>query len=160
MKKVLPAMFVVIIGVVLFNANAQQRIRPEQVRSSADAVTRVFMFQPNGQIVLADLDAATLVLDTSTGRTVLKAVPQTQPAAKPQWVNQVFSVATPQTDFVATYEVDLPSLEVFVNGLAQSDAIDYTVTTVAGRQTVRFGSNWIGTQANAPDVVKLRYMRP
>ena len=102
---------------------SQTRVPPDQIRPQPN--TGVFVNVTGRGVVLATVDPATLVLDTTGTTPVLRALPQTatinekhvsiKPAAG------VTAVTIPDAGYVPA------SLNVYVNGILQSMTDDYSV---------------------------------
>lgn len=122
---------VALVGALLFTGvgvYSQTTLPPGQVRSQP--TTGLYVNVQGKGLVLANLDPATLVLDTTTTPPILKAVVSTIPpvpainekhvSLKPA-VGQTI-VVIPDASFIPV------SLGVYVNGLVQSPGDDYTIT--------------------------------
>ncbi len=105
---------------------SQTRVPPDQIKPQV--TTGVYVNITGKGMVLATVDPATLILDTSGTTPVLRAIPQTTP---PATINEkhvsikpaagTTSISVPDAGFIAT------SLNVYVNGILQAITDDYTV---------------------------------
>lgn len=140
-----------LIGVLAFMGvmvYSQTTIPPGQVRNQP--TTGLYVNVQGKGLVLANLDPATLVLDTTTTPPILKAVIPTTPPA--QTINEKHVslkpavgqtiIGIPDASFIPA------SLGVYVNGLVQSPSDDYTV---AGATVTLNRSSVSG------DIVQLHY---
>lgn len=123
---------------------SQTRVPPDQIRPQLN--TGVFVNVSGKGVVLATVDPATLVLDTTGATPVLRALVQT-PSINEKHISIVPAAgATAVTIPDATY---IPaSLNVYVNGLLQSLTNDYTV---AGTTVTLIRASTTG------DIVQLTY---
>jgi hypothetical protein len=128
---------------------SQTRVPTDQLRPQPN--TGVYVSTGKG-MVLATVDPATLILDTSGTTPVLRALPQTvTPVPAPSISEKHVSIkpaagATSVTIPDASY--NLTSLNVYINGILQSVTDDYTVagTSVTLNRTATTG-----------DIVQLTY---
>lgn len=110
---------------------SQTRVTPDQIRPQSN--TGVFVNITGKGLVLATVDPATLILDTTGATPVLRAVTQTAPP--PLTINEkhvtikpiagVLSVNVPDNGFIVA------SLNVYVNGVLQAPGDDYNVAGTA-----------------------------
>lgn len=118
--------FVSIIGslVLVGCLFSQTRVPPDQIRPQP--INGVYVNVTGKGAVLATVDPATLVLDTSGATPVLRALPQSQTinekhvSIKPAVGATVVTI--PDAGYVPA------SLSVYTNGILQSAADDYMVT--------------------------------
>jgi hypothetical protein len=123
---------------------SQTRVPPDQLRPQP--ITGVYVNVTGKGAILATVDPATLVLDTSGATPVLRALPQSQTINEKHVSVRPAVGATVVTIPDAGY---IPaSLNVYTNGILQSVTDDYTVTgTVVTLSRV----------SSAGDIVQLTY---
>ena len=123
---------------------SQTRVPPDQIRPQL--INGVFVNVTGKGVVLATVDPATLVLDTTGATPVLRALPQSATinekhvSIKPAIGATVVTI--PDTGYVPA------SLNVYVNGVLQSMTDDYTV---AGTVVTLIRASTTG------DIVQLTY---
>lgn len=110
---------------------SQTRVPPDQIKPQSN--TGVYVNVTGRGMVLATVDPATLILDTTGTTPVLRAIPQTTPPAPA--INEkhvtikptagVLSVNIPDNGFIVA------SLNVYVNGVLQAPGDDYTLAGTA-----------------------------
>lgn len=144
MKHTVLAAFVLVLAGCLFS---QTRVPPDQIRPQSS--TGVLVNVTGKGLVLATVDPATLVIDTTGAAPVLRALPQTAtaPTANERHVSilpapGIVAVTIPDATYIPA------SLNVFVNGILQSITNDYTVaaTTIT-----------LIRPSDAGDIVQLTY---
>ena len=108
---------------------SQTRVPPDQIRPQT--INGVFVNVTGKGVVLATVDPATLILDTTGTVPVLRALPQATTAINEKHVSikpaaGTTAVIIPDATYVPA------SLNVYVNGILQSMTDDYTIagTTV------------------------------
>jgi hypothetical protein len=108
---------------------SQTRVPPDQIRPQS--INGVFVNVTGKGVVLATVDPATLVLDTTGATPVLRALPQTAPVINEKHVSLKPAVGTTSVTILDAGYIPA-SLNVYVNGVLQSMIDDYTVagTTV------------------------------
>ena len=120
---VLASSLLVLVGCLF----SQTRVPPDQIRPQLN--TGVLVNVTGRGLVLATVDPATLILDTTGATPVLRAIPQ------PVTINEKHVSIKPAAGVTAIVIPDpgyVPaSLNVYVNGILQSVTDDYTVAGTA-----------------------------
>lgn len=121
------------------------RVPPDQIRPQT--ITGVLVNVTGKGVVLATVDPATLILDTSGTAPVLRVLPQTAPTINEKHISikpaaGTTAVIIPDATYVPS------SLNVYVNGILQAMTDDYTIagTTVT-----------LTRLSDAGDIVQLTY---
>ena len=107
---------------------SQTRVPPDQIRPQPN--TGVLVNVTGRGLVLATVDPATLILDTTGATPVLRALPQAAPTINEKHVSikpaaGATAITIPDAGYVPA------SLNVYVNGILQSVTDDYTVAGTA-----------------------------
>ncbi len=117
------------------------------MRGPAGVAPVAVIVNPDGSIVLATLDSATLTIDTSSGKPVLKGTPA--PTLPPRQV-EVATLTATAPSYTLRQTPTLPNeLDVAVNGLLLSPGDDYTLAGAV--------ITWTGTVPGPGDKVRAAY---
>lgn len=124
---------------------SQTRVPPDQIRPQL--INGVFVNVTGKGVVLATVDPATLILDTTGATPVLRAIPQAAPSINEKHVSVKPAAGT--TGIIIPDAGYIPaSLNVYVNGVLQSLTDDYSVAGT-GITLIRV--------SDAGDIVQLTY---
>jgi hypothetical protein len=116
---------IVVISVGLTYAQTT-KVPPNQLKVPTVNEASVQIILPNGLIVIAKIDPATLVLDQSVSPPVLKALGGTTSTSRPVLVRLIRAGTGPWTG------LSLSPIVVYRNGLAQWPTLDYTLSSSFG----------------------------